>query len=86
MVSPCQNEAIPVEHQNTRNIVQTDMPAGAWMSVSFELCSMCLLCRFCCSIYCLRVNVYCTTATGWQLNFSKNTSYRIKSYHIWELH
>jgi len=37
-----------------------------------------LLCMFrfgyslslCCSMYCLRVNVYCTTATGWQPNCS----------------
>jgi hypothetical protein len=26
-----------------------------------------VLCR---SVYCLRVNVYCTTATGWQANSS----------------
>jgi hypothetical protein len=24
--------------------------------------------ELCCSMYCLRVNVYCTTATGWQSN------------------
>ena len=33
-------------------------------------CSMYCLCRLFCSMYCLYVNVYCTTATGWQTNFS----------------
>jgi len=27
-------------------------------------------CYLCCSMYCLCVNVYCTTATGWQPNCS----------------
>jgi hypothetical protein len=29
-------------------------------------CSMYYLCQLCCSMYLLCVNVYCTTATGWQ--------------------
>jgi len=33
-------------------------------------------CYLCCSMYCLCVNVYCTTATGWQPNCSKQI------YHI----
>jgi len=32
--------------------------------------SMYCLCRLCCSVHCLCVNVYCTTATGWQPNCS----------------
>ena len=45
-----------------------------------------LLCMFCSvhsvslcrSVYCLCVNVHCTTANGWQ----PNCSYQIYSYHI----
>jgi hypothetical protein len=33
-------------------------------------CAMYCFCRLCCSMYSLRVNVYCTTATGWQPNCS----------------
>jgi hypothetical protein len=41
------------------------------------------LCRFCCSTYCLCVNVYCTIATGCQTNCNlKNISYHI-SKHFW---
>ena len=37
----------------------------------------------CCSVYCLCVNVYCTTATGCQPNCSlTNISYHIVSYRI----
>ena len=38
----------------------------------------------CCSVYCLCVNVYCTTATGCHPNCSKKyiLSYRIISYNI----
>ena len=34
----------------------------------FLCCSTYCLCRLCCSMYGLCVNVYCTTATGWQPN------------------
>ena len=49
-----------------------------------------LLCTFrsvysdslCCSVYCLCVNVYCTTAAGCQPNYSQQI-YHIISYHIY---
>jgi len=40
-------------------------------------------CYLCCSMYCLCVNVYCTTATGWQPLLT-NISYHI-IYHTFKL-
>jgi hypothetical protein len=45
---------------------------------------LCMICSgyfvsLCCSVYCFCVNVYCTTATGWQPNCSYQILY-IRSY------
>jgi hypothetical protein len=55
-----------------------------YVNVFLLLCMFCSVyfVLLCCSIYCLCVNVYCTTATGRQTNCSWNVSHRIVSYHI----
>jgi len=44
------------------------------------------LCRFCCSVYCLYVDVYCTNATGCQPNCSKQIyiTYTATLYRVYE--
>ena len=51
----------------------------SYVYVSLLLCVFCSVCSFslCCSVYCLYVNVYCTTATGCQSNRSKQIYHSI---------
>jgi len=49
---------------------QKDRAQSALFLISILCCSMYCLCRMRCSMYCWCVNVYSTTATGWQPNYS----------------
>jgi hypothetical protein len=53
-----------------QGIPRKDGARSALFLINEPCCSMYFLCRLCCSMYCLCVNVYCTTATGWQPNYS----------------
>jgi len=49
------------------------MYSYCYIYVFLLLCMLCCVYSFslCCSVYCLRVNVYCTAATGYQTNCSE---------------